>query len=272
LLRGGRPARPGARGGVAAASGDAGGDIGGVDVVEHRSDGRAVDDFLVDLPAGRLPDALVTACRSVEGVTVEFVGHYSPGAHLHRDLEAVEAMTGEPERAAEILVDLVPGVFRSGWALLVSLVNGQVLVERAAAGAPEADGYAVPWLPMPTPTRITTGDDWAPESWQDVVAVGTPLESPHRAIVFGRDGGPRILDSELARLTHLAALAAVIRRDGQDDGQDDGISSGGHGQREGQHLPGAGLPEEPTGNGDGPAGVDEVVDQQDHRVGTQTGE
>ncbi|NED97362.1 amino acid-binding protein [Phytoactinopolyspora alkaliphila] len=214
LLRVVLPDRPGSLGGVAAAIGAAGGDIVGVDVVEHRADGRAVDDFLVDLPSGKLPDALVSACRSVEGVAVEFVGHYSPGAHLHRDLEAVEAMTGDPDRTAEILVDLVPGVFRSGWALLVSLDDGKVKVERAAAGAPEADGYAAPWLPMPGPVRIGTGDGWAPDSWQDVVAVGTPLESGHRAIVFGRDGGPRILDSELARLTHLAALATVIRRDG----------------------------------------------------------
>ncbi len=211
LLRVVLPDAPGSLGAVASAIGAAGGDIVGVDVVEHRSGGQAVDDFLVDLPPGRLPDSLVSACRSVADVTVEFVGHYSPGAHLHRDLEAVEAMTADPHHAADTLVDLVPGVFRSGWALLVSQDNGRLVVERTAGGAPESLGQVVPWLPMPGPARIHTDDGWAPDSWHDVVAVGTPLEVPTRAIVLGRDGGPGILDSELARLTHLAALASVIR-------------------------------------------------------------
>ena len=31
-------------------------------------------------------------------------------------------------------------------------------------------------------------------------------------MIFGRRGGPEILDSELARLEHLAALAVTIAR------------------------------------------------------------
>ncbi|WP_162451817.1 ACT domain-containing protein [Phytoactinopolyspora mesophila] len=251
LLRVLLPDEPGTLGAIASAIGDAGGDIVGIDVVEHRGDGRAVDDFLVDLPPGRLPDSLVSACGLVDGVEVEFIGHYSPGGHLHRDLEAVEAMTSEPSRAAEILVDLIPGVFRSGWALLVKLEEGRLVVERSASGAPQAAGLTVPWLPMPAPVRISTDGDWAPESWQDVVAVGTPVDSPVRAIVLGRDGGPEILASELARLTHLTALAGVI---GQDD-------SRGDGQGKRQHLTGSGLTQGLTGNGDGPTGVDQVVDE-----------
>ncbi|TDE01801.1 amino acid-binding protein [Jiangella asiatica] len=207
------PDRPGSLGAVASAVGAAGGDIVGVDVVEHRLDGFVVDDFLVDLPGGRLPDSLVTACRTVPDVSVEFIGHYSPGASLHRDLEAVEAMTDEPERAEEILVDLVPGIFRSGWALLLPQNGSTLKVLRASGGAPEEDGYEAPWLPMPAPGRIVTGDD-APQAWQDVLAVGVPVDDTGQLIVFGRDGGPRILDSELARLVHLVALAQVIRRGG----------------------------------------------------------
>lgn len=210
LLRVVLPDEPGSLGAVASAIGAAGGDIAGVDVVEHRGDGCAVDDFLVDLPAGRLPDTLVSACSSIPGVVVEFVGHYSPGADLHRDLEAVEAMTSDPRRAAEVLVDLVPGVFRSGWALLVSLADERPAVQHAAGGAPSITGEPVPWLPAPRPVRISTDGAWAPESWHDVVAVAAPLESPERVVVFGRDGGPEILDSELARLSHLAALATTI--------------------------------------------------------------
>lgn len=249
LLRVVVPDRPGSLGSVASAVGAAGGDIVGVDVVEHRGDGTAVDDFLVDLPAGRLPDTLVTACRSVPDVAVEFVGHYSPGAGLHRDLEAVEAMTDAPGRAEEVLVDLVPGVFRSGWALLLAADGATLRVRRASGGAPEADGFEAPWLPLSGPIRITSHDDWAPESWHDVVAVGVPVAGTGHAIVFGRDGGPRILDSELARLVHLVALAQVI-----------GVSSG-HRQREGQHLSGTGAAQFAAGNGQRPAGVGEVVDE-----------
>ncbi|WP_216853540.1 ACT domain-containing protein [Phytoactinopolyspora halotolerans] len=253
LLRVILPDRPGSLGGVASAIGEAGGDIVGVDVVEHRADGRAVDDILVDLLPGKMPDALVSACQSIADVTVEFVGHYSPGAHLHRDLEAVEAMTGEPRHAAEILVELLPGVFRSGWALLATLVDGRVTVQKTAGGAPGAEVHSAPWLPMPHPVRIVADDAWAPESWQDVVAVGAPLDTPERAVVFGRDGGPRILDSEHARLTHLAALAAVIQNGTgiahdlpEMEPDDDGAAehpdrrSGRDGERERQHLSGTG--------------------------------
>jgi hypothetical protein len=210
LLRVVLPDRPGSLGAVATAIGLAGGDIGGLDVVEHRADGRAIDDILVTMPSGGLPDTLVSACRSVDDVEVEFIGRYTAGGYLHRDLEAVEAMTVEPERAEEILLDLLPDVFRSGWALVIRRDGDEVRIERAGAGAPEQD-IDPSWLPMAAPRRLGTRDGWAPESWQDVEAVAAPLGSAVRAIVFGRDGGPQILDSEIARLTHLIALVGVIR-------------------------------------------------------------
>lgn len=212
LLRVVVPDRPGSLGAVASAVGAAGGDIVGVDVVEHRDDGYAVDDFLVDLPAGRQVDVLVSACHAIPDVDVEFVGRHSQGASLHRDLEAVEAMTAEPDRAAEILIDLLPGVFRSGWALLLAPTGSTSRVLRASGGAPEADGFEAPWLPLAEPSRIDGSDDWAPDSWQDVVAVAAPALETGQVVVFGRDGGPRILDSEFARLVHLVALAQLIGR------------------------------------------------------------
>lgn len=232
LLRVIVPDHPGVLGAVASAVGAAGGDIVGVDVVERRGDETVVDDFLVDLPAGRLPDTLVTACLSVEDVEVEFVGQYSQGASLHRDLEAVEAMTEAPGRALQILVDLVPGIFRSGWGLLLAAADSTVKVERSSGGAPEAEGYEVPWLPLAGPAHITGQDVWGPESWHDVVAVGVPVPDTGQVVVFGRDGGPQILDSELARLAHLVALGQVVSRGA--------MSSGGR-ERERQDLGGAGT-------------------------------
>lgn len=39
-------------------------------MVEHRSDGFAVDDVLFELPPSFMPDALVTACHCLDGVRV----------------------------------------------------------------------------------------------------------------------------------------------------------------------------------------------------------
>lgn len=210
LLRVVLPDRPGSLGSVATALGAIGADITGVDVVEQRHNGTVVDDFLVDLPQGRMPESLVSACRSISGVEVEFVGYYTAGADLHRDLEAVEAMTMQPGRAAELLVDLVPGVFRSGWGLLVEESAGRAFTVHASAGAPEASGFRAAWLPLDKPTRLVVEAGNTPDHWDEVLAVAVPLGNGHRAIMLGRDGGPEILDSELARLAHLAALADAV--------------------------------------------------------------
>ncbi|HET8588137.1 MAG TPA: ACT domain-containing protein, partial [Nakamurella sp.] len=72
LLRVELPDVPGALGAVATALGRVGADILAMDIVE-RSTGRAVDDIVVDLPAGRPPDLLITAAESVAGVRVDSV-------------------------------------------------------------------------------------------------------------------------------------------------------------------------------------------------------
>src|SRR6202012_2827181 len=110
--------RPGSFGALATALGRAEADIVGVDVIERRDDGSVVDDILVDLPHGRLPDALVSACNSVEGAAVEFVRFYPHRGGLQRDLQAVETMTETPARAFAILADVAPDVFRADWALI----------------------------------------------------------------------------------------------------------------------------------------------------------
>jgi hypothetical protein len=48
------------------------------------------------------------------------------------------------------------------------------------------------------------------EGWGDSEVAAVPAGSAERIVMFGRHGGPEILDSELARLNHLVALAASI--------------------------------------------------------------
>jgi catechol 2,3-dioxygenase-like lactoylglutathione lyase family enzyme len=212
LLRVVLPDRPGMLGAVASALGRAAADIIGVDVVERSDDGRVVDDFVVDLAPGRMPDGLVSACQSVPGVEVEYVGRYPAGADLHRDLEAIEAMTENPTDAERTLVDLLPGVFRADWAMILQLVGQATHLEYGVNGPPASERVTVPWLPLDKPRIIDVTEDWAPESWQEAAVAAVPLESSVRVLVLGRDGGPSILDSELARLGHLATLAGSIQQ------------------------------------------------------------
>jgi hypothetical protein len=216
LLRIVMPDRPGALGEVASAIGKAGGDIVGIEVVEHRADGFAVDDFTLDLPPGRAADALVSACTALEGVEVEFVGPYAAGGNLQRDLEAIEVMTERPQDAELVLVDLLPGVFPGSWGLLLEQrPDGTVAVVAATPGAPEAEGFTPPWLPLSRATRVLADPSWAPPSWHDVIAAIAPLSTPTRVVVVGRHGGPETLDSEVMRLAHLAVLAGTVRRVGR---------------------------------------------------------
>ncbi len=216
LLRVVLPDRPGSLGAVATALGTAGADILGVEVIETRADGFAVDDVFLELEPGRMPDGLVSACQSLDGVVVQFVGQYAAGANLHRDLEAVEAMTMQPERAEEVLVELVPGVFPASWGLLVERApDGSALLLAVSGGAPTTAGFVPPWLPLERATRVVADPEWAPPSWTDVVAAVAPLDSPDRVVVVGRNGGPEMLDSEVARLAHLAALAGTVHRRGR---------------------------------------------------------
>ncbi|MBW8752488.1 MAG: amino acid-binding protein, partial [Propionibacteriales bacterium] len=49
------------------------------------------------------------------------------------------------------------------------------------------------------------------EAWSDLVVAGSPLSSDE-LVVVGRRGGPEFLESEIARLAHLIAMAASLRR------------------------------------------------------------
>src|SRR5690606_15945026 len=119
LMRVELPDVPGSLGALATALGEAGADIEAIEIVEHRSDGFAVDDVLLELPQTVMPDALVTACHSLDGVHVHWISRYTAGANLSMDLEAVEAFTDEPDLAIERLVEVIPATFRTDWALAI---------------------------------------------------------------------------------------------------------------------------------------------------------
>jgi hypothetical protein len=208
LLRISLPDVPGSLGAVATAIGLAGANIAAIEIIEQRQDGTAVDDVFVELDGAVLPDMVVSAVQRLDGVRVLWVSRYAAAGNLHLDLEAVELIANEPKLAIQRLVELAPRTFRSDWALVASADGDTVSVQHATPSAPDLPRSASGWLPADKPFRPEVSD--AGEDFTSTVVAVAPLGSSARIVVFGRHGGPEILDSELARLAHLAALAASI--------------------------------------------------------------
>jgi hypothetical protein len=119
LLRLVVPDKPGALGAVATALGDAGIDIISLDVLE-RGNGVAVDDVVVHLPRGRLPDALITAAQAVPGVVVESLRPFAGPLDTHRELDLLEELARAPEgTSVALLAEELPRVFHSGWSVVL---------------------------------------------------------------------------------------------------------------------------------------------------------
>ncbi len=207
LMRVSLPDVPGSLGAVASAMGAVGADILAVEIVQ-KHDGQAIDDFVVGLPPDRLPDALISSCHGLDGVSVEWISRYPEGGGLQSDLEALERMTTDPDHAAETLVASAPAVFRSQWAVLVDVEpDGTANATYTTPMAPDLSSDQLKRLaPFDDTHRLNLDGEWIP-GYDDSVVVVTPL-AEDRAIVIGRLGGPSYLDSEVARLRHLARLAS----------------------------------------------------------------
>lgn len=205
LLRLMLPDVPGSLGAVATALGEAGADIEAIEIIEHRSDGHAIDDVLVELPAPLMPDTLVSACQSVKGVQVVWVSRYNAGANLSMDLEVVEAMTGEPAKALDELIAAAPVTFRADWALALGRTDSGAEILAATSAAPMYAAHMTDWLEVERAGRLPDVAEL-----RSTVMVAAPLPGRGVVLVLGRRGGPDILDSEIARFAHLTGLAASI--------------------------------------------------------------
>ncbi len=199
LLRVELPDVPGSLGRLAGAIGEAGGDIEAIEIVEKRHDGVAVDDVLLELPPTAMPDTIVSACNQLPGVHVVWISRYAAGGNLFLDLEAVEDLTANPTEALDRLVDLLPVTFRADWAARVHRADGQ----RYSTEAAPSD---LPFLELVRTERVEIEGD-------DVNVVVAARLGGNEIVVVGRRGGPDFLDSELARVGHLAGLAMSIQRD-----------------------------------------------------------
>jgi ACT domain-containing protein len=199
LLRVELPDVPGSLGRVASAIGEAGGDIEAIEIVEKRhEDETAVDDVLLEVAPGTMPDSIISACNALDGVRVIWISRYAAGGNLFLDLEAVEELTARPDHALDRLIDLLPVTFRAEWAARVRDSDGTVYATEAAPADLE-------FTSIGKAARLETPDD--------NVHVGARLNK-HEIVVIGRRGGPEFLDSEVARLGHLVGLAMSIAKAG----------------------------------------------------------
>jgi hypothetical protein len=213
LLRLVVPDRPGILGAVATALGGAGIDIVSVDVLE-RGNGVAVDDIVVELPADRLADNLITAATAVPGVQVESLRPFAGPLDTHRELDLLEALAPAGEGTAKVLAAELPRVFRSGWAVVLAGTGDASTLLAASDAAPSLEGVLLPWLPLRSPLLLPSDADWVPERWQEMAVemMAAPLDPDGTAVLLGRSGGPAFRRSELLRLAHLTGLAATVAR------------------------------------------------------------
>ncbi|SOD93135.1 ACT domain-containing protein [Blastococcus haudaquaticus] len=215
LLRLVVPDRPGALGALATALGTAGIDIVSLDVLE-RGHGVAVDDVVVELPRGGLPDSLITAAQEVPGVSVESLRPFAGPLDTHRELELLDALARAAEgTSAKLLAAELPRVFHSGWAVVLSAVDSPDEaweVAAASEAAPTFDGLLLPWMPLAGPRLLPSEDEWLPERWREMAIemMAAPYGGPGCAVVLGRSGGPAFRRSELLRLAHLTGIATTV--------------------------------------------------------------
>jgi hypothetical protein len=206
--------RPGSLGSLAVALGSVGADILSLDVVE-RSAGFAIDDLVIELPPGAMPDTLITAAESLSGVRVDSVRPHTGLLEAHRELELLDHIAAADDNTSRLqaLVDQAPKVLRVGWCTVVCNSNGELQRLAASPGAPETKADSAPWLPIGRAMALDNTAEWVPQAWRDMdtTMVAAPLGDPNTAVVLGRPG-PEFRPSEVARLGYLAGIVATILR------------------------------------------------------------
>lgn len=213
LLRVLLPDRPGSLGALAVALGSVGADILSLDVVE-RGTGFAVDDLIVDVPRGALPDTLITAAEQLPGTRVDSIRPFTGMLDAHRELELIDHVAGAGGNRLQVLVDEAPRVLQVHWATVVETDDGNTHRIAGSPGAPETPPGAVAGLPLTRAAVLDATADWVPPLWQelDTQLAAAPLGSGNRTLVVARTGGPEFRPAEVARLGYLAGIVATVLR------------------------------------------------------------
>jgi hypothetical protein len=205
--------RPGSLGSLAVALGSVGADILSLDVVERGPD-YAIDDLVVELPAGGMPDTLITAAEALHGVRVDSLRPHTGLLDAHRELALIDhvAAAGNTAAKLQVLVDEAPQVLRVNWCTVLSKSDDEFERVAGSPGAPETRLTAAPWMPIEHAIALDATEDWVPQVWRDLdtTLIAAPLGTPNTSVVLGRPGGPAFRPSEVARLGYLAGIVATL--------------------------------------------------------------
>ena len=183
--------RPGSLGLLAVQLGSVGADILSLEVVE-RGDGYAVDDLVVEVAPGALPDSLITAAEKVKGVRVDSIRPYAGVLDTHRELELVDRVATADTDRRQILVDNAPRVLRVSWAMVLTRGGSGVLRLFGSSGAPETPLTRADWLPV---EHVTALPAWPPRPWalarRPSCSAGRagPISGPRRSHVWATSPG-----------------------------------------------------------------------------------
>lgn len=214
LMRVRLPDAPGTLGLIAATMGTIDADIRTVDVVEHDPDGTVVDDIVVDLPAGRLADALISAAQEVDGVYVDSIRPFSGTVDRRGQISLLAEVARHRRRpidSVQKLIDTLPKTMSVQWAVILGAEESTRRVA-ASQSAPEDDGRVLSETPVTEPRALTDRDTWVPESWtvMDSALAATPLRGTSLILIVGRPGGPDFLLSEIDHLGEVGEILGAL--------------------------------------------------------------
>lgn len=207
------PDIPGSLGDLAQAFGLVDANIKSVDIVETLDNGMVLDDIVVELPPGGMPDSLITAASAVGSVEVDSIRPFSGRVDRRGQIQMlarIAAYSHDVPRAMEELVTVMPQALTSSWAIVLRQEDEHVTRIAASQAAPGDDGSS-PALTNVTSARILlpAEEDWIPEAWGllDSSLAATPLQGTDLVMVIGRIGGPDFLATEV---THIGDLGAIV--------------------------------------------------------------
>ena len=210
LIRVQLPDTPGSLGELAAAMGAVDVDIISVDVVTRFDDGVVIDDMVLELPQGRLPDVIITAAQSLEGVEVDSIRPYSGTVDKRSEIKLLADVAAHrlmPKKALQTLVDALPQT--NGWALVLQTVDNVTTRLVGSVAAPEDNGKALDGqLVMQPQTLDPETQEWVPENWAllESPLCAAPINDRY-ALVVGRPGGPDFLPTEVE---HYGCIAQIV--------------------------------------------------------------
>lgn len=210
------PDRPGALGAVASRIGAVRGDVVSIEIV-RRADGRAVDEFVVELADADHVPLLLTEIAEVDGVSVEDVYPVSVGISDQR-LDAYDAAATilEARTTHGVLTALGSRTREEFGAAWVAVVDVEQCMVIAGDGRPPAASWLAAHVRETSPSGISGGDvTWVHlAAWDLTLVVGRPtwrfsVREHDRLRALARLADARWLDlsERESRLSHPTCTA-----------------------------------------------------------------